>query len=84
MLQTERDEYAPEIAYYVLENFFQALSEKNWQAIAEEMGVGLSEVKAVFEYAQPWTRHLALHWVMTVSCCPDRIYICNWRMGIRM
>lgn len=52
MLQTERDEYAPEIAYYVLENFFQALSEKNWQAIAEEMGVGLSEVKAVFEYAQ--------------------------------
>ena len=30
MLQTERDEHAPEIAYYVLENFFTAFSDKNW------------------------------------------------------
>lgn len=52
MLQTERDEYAPEIAYYILENFFSALSDKNWQEIADEMGVDLADVKSVFEYAQ--------------------------------
>ena len=52
MLQTERDEYAPEIAYYILENYFTALSDKNWQAIADEMDVELADVKAVFEYAQ--------------------------------
>jgi len=52
MLQTERDEYAPEIAYYILENYFSAFSDKNWQAIADEMDVELSDVKAVFEYAQ--------------------------------
>ena len=52
MLQTERDEYAPEIAYYILENFFQAFSDRNWQMIADEMDVELADVKAVFEYAQ--------------------------------
>lgn len=52
MLQTERDEYAPEIAYYILENYFTTLSDKNWQAIAEELAVELTDVKAVFEYVQ--------------------------------
>lgn len=52
MLQTERDEYAPEIAYYVLENFFTAFSDKNWQEIADEMAVDLADVKSVFEYVQ--------------------------------
>lgn len=52
MLQTERDEYAPEIAYYILENYFTALSDKNWQAIAVAMDVELADVKAVFEYTQ--------------------------------
>lgn len=52
MLQTERDEHAPEIAYYVLENYFEAFSDKNWQAIADEIDVELSDVKSVFEYVQ--------------------------------
>ena len=52
MLQTERDEHAPEIAYYILENYFTALSDKNWQAIADELDVELADVKVVFEYAQ--------------------------------
>lgn len=52
MLQTERDEFAPEIAYYILENYFTAFSDKNWQVIAEELDVDLAEVKSVFEYVQ--------------------------------
>jgi len=52
MLQTERDEYAPEIAYYILENHFASFSDRNWQEIADELDVDLFDVKVVFEYVQ--------------------------------
>ena len=35
MLQTERDDYAPELAYIVLEECFEELVERKWKEIAQ-------------------------------------------------
>lgn len=52
LLQTERDEQSPEVAYYILESFFEELTNKDWSGIAEKTGITVEEVKAVFHYAQ--------------------------------
>ncbi len=55
MLQTERDEQAPELAYIMLEEFFEALVQRKWESIANHYQISLLEVQKVFDYLQHLT-----------------------------
>ena len=55
MLQTERDDAAPELAYIVLEEWFTELAERKWDKIAKNLAVSLSEIQKVFDYIQTLT-----------------------------
>ena len=52
MLQTERDDYAPELAYIVLEECFEELVERKWKEIAQRFSVDLHAVQQIFDYLQ--------------------------------
>ena len=62
MLQTERDDYAPELAYIVLEECFEQLVERKWKEIAQRFSVDLHAVQQIFDYLQ------------TLSPSPGRIF----------
>ncbi len=62
MLQTERDDYAPELAYIILEECFEPLVERKWKEIAQRFSIELSEVQQIFDYIQ------------TLSPSPGRIF----------
>lgn len=55
MLQTERDNYAPELAYILLEEYFEELVERKWESIAKRLDTSLPEVQRVFDYIQTLT-----------------------------
>lgn len=55
MLQTERDDSAPAIAYLVLEEHFDQLAGRKWPEIAKELNVPVTEIQAVFDYIQTLT-----------------------------
>ncbi|MGM9903757.1 RNA polymerase sigma-54 factor [Enterococcus sp. 10A9_DIV0425] len=52
MLQTERDDFAPELAYIVLEEWFDQLVDRKWKEIAQHFSVDLSEIQKIFDYIQ--------------------------------
>ncbi|MDH6364634.1 RNA polymerase sigma-54 factor [Enterococcus sp. PF1-24] len=52
MLQTERDNNAPNLAYIVLEEGFDDLVNRQWEKIAKKFGVQLSDIQKVFDYIQ--------------------------------
>ena len=52
MLQTERDDSAPNLAYIILEEFFEELVNRKWEVIAKHFGILLQEVQVVFDYLQ--------------------------------
>jgi RNA polymerase sigma-54 factor len=52
MLQTERDDSAPDLAYIVLEEEFEALVNRKWPVIAKKFSIDLSEIQQVFDYIQ--------------------------------
>lgn len=52
MLQTERDNYAPSIAYIILESYFDQLVERKWLEISKQLEVTLEDVQKVFDYIQ--------------------------------
>ncbi|HFD1815717.1 TPA: RNA polymerase factor sigma-54 [Enterococcus hirae] len=62
MLQTERDDFAPELAYIVLEECFESLVDRKWKEIAQRFSIELSEVQRIFDYIQ------------TLSPSPGRIF----------
>lgn len=62
MLQTERDDFAPELAYIVLEECFELLVDRKWKEIAQRFSIELSEVQRIFDYIQ------------TLSPSPGRIF----------
>lgn len=62
MLQTERDDFAPALAYIVLEECFDELVQRKWKEIAQKFSIELSEVQKVFDYLQ------------TLSPSPGRIF----------
>lgn len=62
MLQTERDDYAPELAYIVLEEWFDQLVERKWKEIAQHFAIPLSDVQRIFDYIQ------------TLSPSPGRVF----------
>lgn len=55
MLQTERDDAAPAIAYLVLEEHFQELVDRKWPEIAKALAVPVSEIQRVFDFIQTLT-----------------------------
>jgi RNA polymerase sigma-54 factor len=55
MLQTERDNYAPEIAYLILEEYFTELVERKWESIAKKLVISLTDIQKVFDYIQTLT-----------------------------
>ena len=55
MLQTERDQKAPSLAYYVLEEFFDELVGRKWDVIAKKLNIGLNEIQLIFDYIQTLT-----------------------------
>lgn len=55
MLQTERDDYAPNLAYLILEEHFEDLVNRKWERIAKLLEIQLTEIQAVFDYIQTLT-----------------------------
>lgn len=52
LLQTERDEQAPNLAYIVIEEEFDSLAERKWAPIAKKFSVPLAEIQRIFDYIQ--------------------------------
>lgn len=50
MLQTERDDDAPNQAYLVLEEYFDELANRKWQKIEKKLGISLSDIQEIFDY----------------------------------
>ncbi|MEI5994972.1 RNA polymerase factor sigma-54 [Candidatus Enterococcus mansonii] len=55
LLQIERDDTAPELAYIVVEEEFAHLAERKWSLIAKKFEVELSEIQSIFDYIQTLT-----------------------------
>ncbi|GGI64373.1 RNA polymerase sigma-54 factor [Enterococcus alcedinis] len=55
MLQTERDDSAPNLAYIVLEEFFDSLVNRKWDVIAKHFEIRLQDVQEIFDYLQHLT-----------------------------
>lgn len=52
MLQIEKDEEAPELAYIIVEEYFEELANRKWQTIEKAYQIELYEVQAIFDYIQ--------------------------------
>ena len=52
MLQTEQDAHAPNVAYYLLEEYFDQLKAEDYQAIVAATGLALADVLACVSYSQ--------------------------------
>lgn len=50
MLQTEQDNHAPNVAYYLLEDFFEALSEQDYAEIVEKTNLTYDEIMTCVNY----------------------------------
>ncbi|MGX2944341.1 RNA polymerase factor sigma-54 [Enterococcus alishanensis] len=50
MLQTERDDNAPELAYLILEEAFEAIANRQFQQIAKKYQLSLPEVQNILDY----------------------------------
>ena len=46
---------APELAYYVLEEYFDELVGRKWDVIAKKLNIGLNEIQFIFDYIQTLT-----------------------------
>ncbi|MDN6385147.1 MAG: RNA polymerase factor sigma-54, partial [Alkalibacterium sp.] len=55
LLQTERLDFAPAIAYIIIEEHFDLLTEKKWSTLAEIYDVNENEIKNVYSFIQKLT-----------------------------
>lgn len=55
MLQIERDDTAPSLAYIVIEEEFDQLANRKWLSIAKKFKVDLSDIQKIFDYIQTLT-----------------------------
>ena len=55
MLQTERDDQSPALAYIILEESFDDLVARKWDRITKKFNITLKEVQEVFDYLQHLT-----------------------------
>lgn len=52
MLQVEKDDEAPNLAYIIIEEMFEELAIKKWQKIEKKYSISLGEIQLVFDYIQ--------------------------------
>ncbi|AVK64553.1 RNA polymerase factor sigma-54 [Lactobacillus sp. CBA3606] len=52
MLQTENDDSAPNLAYIILEESFDALVNRNWAQLAKKYAVELADISSVYDYVR--------------------------------
>lgn len=52
LLQIERDEQAPNLAYIVIEEEFDSLAERKWGPIAKKFSVSMTDIQTIFDYIQ--------------------------------
>lgn len=57
MLQTERDNEAPNMAYLILEESFDLFSSHKWGKLAKQYDVPLSAIQEISDYVQTLTAH---------------------------
>jgi len=55
MLQTENDDYAPNLAYIVLEENFDALVNRQWDVLAKQYQVELADISSIYDYVRTLT-----------------------------
>src|SRR5699024_1106878 len=70
MIQTERMDFAPEIAYLVLEEHYNDLIQKKWSVIAEDYGVSLSDIEDVYSFIQRLSLSPAEHYESRSKATP--------------
>lgn len=59
MLQTERITFSPPVAYIILEENFERLTERKWKQLAETYNVTEKEVRQVLDFVQTLSPHPA-------------------------
>lgn len=52
LLQIERDETSPNLAYLIIEEYFDEFANRKWEKIAKAYQISLSDVQIVFDYVQ--------------------------------
>lgn len=57
LLQIERDNFAPDIAYLVIEDAFEAFTQRKWDEIAKRYQVSLADIQLVSDYILTLTPH---------------------------
>lgn len=55
LLQIERDNHAPDLAYIVLEEHFEDFANRKWKTIANHYEIELKEVQEISDYVQTLT-----------------------------
>jgi len=55
MLQTENDDHAPNLAYIVLEENFDALVNRQWDVLAKKYQVELADISSIYDYVRTLT-----------------------------
>ncbi|MGX6961092.1 RNA polymerase factor sigma-54 [Vagococcus xieshaowenii] len=55
MLQIERDEHAPDMAYIVIEEHFETFANKKWKEIASAYKISLEDIQEIYDYIQNLT-----------------------------
>lgn len=50
MLQTEQDDYAPDLAYLLLEESFDAIAKRKFEQIAKSYQISLTQVQKILDY----------------------------------
>ncbi len=55
LLQIERDDRAPDMAYIIVEEFFEELANRKWLKIEKKFDISLSEIQQIFDYIQKLT-----------------------------
>lgn len=55
MLQTERDETAPNMAYLILEEAFEGFANRKWKEITKKFDITLAEIQEIYDYIQTLT-----------------------------
>lgn len=52
MLQIEKDEEAPDLAYIIVEEYFEELASRKWDVVRKAYDIDLYDVQQIFDYIQ--------------------------------
>ena len=79
MLQIERDESAPSMAYIVIEEHFEDFAHRRWEKIAKDYQISVSEIQKISDYIQLLTPNPGAGYgeVLSQTIYPDIIVKVN-------